>query len=236
LNYTINGIPLTVNEEGYGAFNVFNPDSDAANDRGPCGMVEELKAFMRITRGCTRLVDVGALFGIFSLVFTADPAKSAVAIEASPWAYPILVEHCEMNPAHRIHPVQAFAGDVTGRQVDCAREWKHVLANLPRTEGERITLTETAIDDMPDVGPFDCIKIDVEAYEVGVLRGAAGSIQEYRPIMFIEVHTNNLCDNGETGEGLLDLIRGWGYRVETVDGKPLDSFDGISMTRIVCYP
>lgn len=236
MNYTIHRIPLTVNEEGYGAFNVFNPDSDAATDRGPNGMVEELKAFMRLTQGCTRLLDVGALFGLFSLVFTADPAKSAVAVEPSPWAYPILEEHCNLNPAHDIEPMPLFAGEVTGREVDCAREWKHVLANLPRAEGERITLTETAIDDILEFGAFDCMKIDVEAYEVGVLRGAARSIQEYRPLIFLECHMGNLRDNGESGAGLYDLVRGMGYRMEDYAGRPVEGLGEESMTRVVCWP
>lgn len=228
---------MTINadENGRGAFDCFNPDSPNATDRGPHGMVEEAKAFVDITKDCRSLVDVGALFGIFSLLFTRNPKAHAFAIEPSGMAFPILREHCKANPDHSIMCLNNFIGDVTGRVVSCTRDWKHIVANLDRPDAEHVEVEETRLDNLI-YEHIDCMKIDVEAYECQVLRGAEQLIRKCRPIIFLEAHCATLPDNGETPESLMDILRSFKYRVRDYQGNPVNSFDGYSMTRAVCWP
>lgn len=231
--YTLHNATFNATEEAIGAFTCFDPARPEATDTGPSGMVEEMKAFVRVTQGMECLVDIGALFGIFSLVFTQNPGSKAYAIEASHLAYPILVEQCGLNPDRNITPIQAFAGEVSGPPVQCAVEWKHVIGN--GIGNDAVTLPQTAIDDM-GIERCDVMKIDVEAFECQVLRGAQQLIAYCRPVIFLEAHCGNLADNGETPESLMALIRSYGYATENLNGTPLESLDGISMTRMICRP
>jgi FkbM family methyltransferase len=236
--YTLHSLTFNATEEGAGAFHVFNPTRPEATDSGPGGMVCEMERFVQLCRGRTRLVDVGALFGVFSLVFTAmSPDARALAVEPSPWAYPVLLEQCRANPKLNILASNLFLGDTHGRHVRCVRDWKHVIGNLPSDGREEAALTEWTLDGLDlDFVNCDVMKIDVEAYECQVLRGARGLIARCKPLIFLEAHCNNLADNGETPEGLAALVRDLGYRMELLDGRPLESFEGLDMVRVVCWP
>lgn len=231
--YEINGDHFLADNEGRGAFNVFNPASPMSTDKGPRGMVEEAKAFMRLTAEMRNFVDVGALFGIFSLLFTRNPGTKAWALEPSPFAYPILVAHCTANIDRNIIPLQVFAGRETGRKLDCGRDWKHVVANREMS-GEILTLEETRLDDL-DL-ECDCMKIDVEGHEGSVLRGAEQLIQRCRPMIFLEAHRNDLWRDGESAESLLELFHKWGYTLRDYSGVEVTTLDDCSMTRVVCHP
>ncbi len=228
---------LMADEEGAGAFKVFDPAYPQATDTGPSGMVAEMDTFLRLTVGMKHFVDVGALFGIFSLVFTRNPGTIAYAIEASPWAFPFLENHCVNNPSHNIEMFNRFAGDLHGRTVNCTRDWKHVAANLNRGgDAEHVTMYEERLDDMPEIVGCDVMKIDVEAYECHVLRGAAGLIGRFRPLLFVECHMENLPDNGDSRASLMDCFSDLDYRVERFDGTAMTDFDQDSMTRVIACP
>lgn len=232
--FQFRNLTFNADEEGAGAFTCFDPARPEATDTGPNGMVAEMDAFLRLTKGKRCLVDVGALFGFFSLAFCAEnPGAMAFAFEPSPWAYPVLERHVDANPECNIIPIEGFVGD-TSRLVTCSRDWKHIIANSS-IQGEQFTASEARIDALP-IRHCDVIKIDVEAYEVQVLRGARKLIERCRPLLFVECHLNNLADNGESRESLLETFRNLRYRVERLDGSPVTVFDDEGMTRVIGWP
>ncbi len=234
--YKISKLTFNANDESIGAYECFNPRSRHATDRGSNGMVAEMKAFIRLTKGKSALVDVGALFGVYSLVFTTlNPGSTAYAYEASDEAIVMLVKECEANPSLDIRPHCLFIGDTQGREVTCTRDWRHVIANNEANGRATTRMTEITLDSLSI--PFcDVMKIDVEAYECQVLRGARGLIDRDRPLLFVECHMGNLRDNGESGASLLALLRDLRYRVEYADGNPVVELGEDSMTRVIGYP
>jgi FkbM family methyltransferase len=67
--------------------------------------------------------------------------------------------------------------------------------------------------------PPSLMKIDIEGAELGCLQGAAGLIQEFRPIIFLATH------GPEVHKACLDLMTGWGYQLKSLDGKPVEMTD-----------
>lgn len=238
VNYSLHGVEFEATDEAAGAFLCFDPERPEGNDVGPYGMIEEMKSFLKVTDGMEYLVDIGALFGIYSLMFTRNRKATAYAIEPSPWAFPILQEQCALNPDRKIVPIQALAGERGGPDVRCTRDWQHVVANLDKPGAEDVVLPQVAIDDM-GIERCDVMKIDVEAFECQVLRGARELIARCRPVIFLEVHFGNLPDNGESRQSLWDLLAEYKYRVKDFQGNEAEWFDEMKTggaTRVLCWP
>lgn len=236
---TINGIPFNAADGEPSDFGYFSEGHPKANDTGVMGMVPEMKAFIRVQDKLKlrNLVDVGALFGVFSLVFTSRYRDTrSLAIEPSPAAFDGLSQNVMLNPDSKILVLEAFCSEKTGEKIPVGKDWKHFVAHTfldrPGTE----TIAGTAIDDIAGAQSCDCMKIDVEGFECSVLRGARATIRRLRPVIFLEAHLQSLTPKGETPEGLYALLTELGCEVFNLDDSPLESFNGHSHARVICYP
>ena len=228
--YEIVGANFQATEFAVGAFQHFKEGMAQANDLAPWGMVEELKLFSKAIHDQKILVDVGALFGLFSLVFTGRPGTKAYAIEASPWAFEVLQEQVELNPERNIEPYLAFAGSRAGEIITCGRDWYHVIAGLRAEEG-----VSTAITRLDDIIPeCDTIKIDTEGYEEEVLKGADRLLRKYHPMLFIETHWSEVGKFGGTTESLINRLKSYDYTIKDLMGADVEVLNGGMSTRIVC--
>lgn len=57
------------------------------------------------------------------------------------------------------------------------------------------------------ISKVDLIKIDVEGYELSVLKGAEKTIQKMKPLLFIEVDDNYLKEQGSSARELVSYIK-----------------------------
>jgi FkbM family methyltransferase len=86
---------------------------------------------------------------------------------------------------------------------------------------EAITLDEFV--ERNSITRLDFLKIDVEGFELNVLKGAVNSCKKFRPVLFIEVNSLNLSRQGVTSKDLINLIVSYGYHIHKVDEKEMDS-------------
>jgi hypothetical protein len=71
---------------------------------------------------------------------------------------------------------------------------------------------------------IDLIKIDVEGYELHVLRGSLQTLKRCRPVLFIELDDNNLRDQGDSAQSLVKYLEELGYSItDAVNGSPVRS-------------
>lgn len=65
--------------------------------------------------------------------------------------------------------------------------------------------------DSLSLGSCDFIKIDCEGYEPHIIRGAANTIQRFRPVVYME--DKNLSElYGEHGQSSVKILENWGYK------------------------
>ena len=72
----------------------------------------------------------------------------------------------------------------------------------------------------------DAIKIDVEGFELLVLRGAEKTIERQRPHLFIELIESNLREQGATAGEVVELLLGHGYDVIDASTGAILALDG----------
>jgi len=187
-------------------------------------MVVELDEFIARTVGKRRLLDIGALHGIFSLVFSCgDPGRRSVAVDASPIAFARLLYNVHKNRPANIVPIECAMSAESG-VVRMHYEWEHAVAAGTTADGSAGVTVETRTGDelcaSLDFEP-DVIKIDVEGHEVKVLRGLRGMLRRCRPLIFLEIHPDRIREESDRLEDLIGLLREAGYRAESAGGGAL---------------
>ena len=205
-------------------------------------MARELDSFLALRDRFARLVDVGALHGVFSLAFTAGRERAhALAVEPSPLAWPLLTSNLALNPAARVRPFRLALGSSSG-ELAMRQDWHHLEALPPgaSTQGAIMVPVRT-LDELCASEGFapDALKIDVEGFELEVLRGARQTLATSRPWLFLEVHPARLAELGGSTRQLLALLDEFGYRTLKLDAhSPADRLFATSekVFRVVATP
>jgi FkbM family methyltransferase len=138
----------------------------------------ELFFAQRVREGQT-VVDVGANIGILSLAasWLAGPQGRVIAIEAHPKTYEALLDNLRLNGITNVESVNLAVGAAPGSVHFTDRlddDWNRV--------DERSGAIEVPMQTLDDVcgrlERIDLLKIDVEGYELQVLRGAAATLEK----------------------------------------------------------
>jgi len=168
---------------------------------------------------------VGALHGVFSLVFSRlSPEGRALALDPSPLAFSKLLYNVHANSWSRIDTVEAALSDRTGF-IDMAFEWEHAIAQAPGSAApsEIRALCQTGDLICAERGfQPDLIKIDVEGHEVKVLRGLRETLAANRPAVFIEIHPSRIAIEGDLLEELIQIFSSLGCTATDTEGSPVE--------------
>lgn len=159
--------------------------------------------FYRACNACGGLVlDVGANSGFYALLAAAARADvRVIAFEPDPNVKPILDRNIDLNRfRRRITPLPTAVSDRAGvcdlfipRQDHGLVETSSSLeSTFKKGHSDVLRVKTDTIDGVvrrlpPGLRDVTIIKIDVEGHEAAVLRGALSTIQECRPLLFVEV-------------------------------------------------
>ncbi len=145
-------------------------------------------------------VDVGANIGTVTLEWAKAMSSGTIyAIEPHPATFERFEEHIRMNrSAVTIHP-RLLAFSHTDSELELFLAYEGTMAMCPEAaekkwRGEKIVVPARTLDQfMKDekIETIDLIKIDVEGYEVDVLKGALDAIKKTKRIV-LEYHSPEL--------------------------------------------
>lgn len=177
---------------------------------------EEYQAFRAaVTPGATAL-DVGANVGAYSLLLGqwVGASGSVFAFEPAPDVFQGLTRHIALNGLERIvTPVPAAIGDrvAVAALVVAGTHGESRLALKGDDASVTIDVAVTTIDAFcaeRGLTP-DFIKVDVEGFELSVLRGARETIRRAgkRLALFVEMHPSVWPMLGTSREELLEELR-----------------------------
>ena len=175
--------------------------------------------------------DIGAHHGIWSSLASnlVSSAGRVVAFEPSD-AFRLLERSLGRrgNVALREEAVGSECGQATfhGQGTDAtgslSREVTALNEDLHPAEVTSYTVPVTTLDTTLEAegrAP-DLVKIDVEGFELHVLRGGMRLLEEEKPEFIIEIHPTQmeLCDT--TPDELIALLERVGYTTEVIDRNP----------------
>lgn len=166
------------------------------------------------------VVDVGANFGWFTLIMAKCVTETGQvhAFEPEPSFFQRLVNHLSLNfSLGNICDNNVTLYDMALSDDLCAR-WiaknpgpYHSSANVIENGNAESTLIRCVpFDAVWDESlPLHFIKIDVDGYELKVLKGATQSIRKHRPRMVIEIQ------NDADARDIVQLLESWNYNFKT---------------------
>lgn len=171
--------------------------------------------------------DIGANIGLFTLL-AAEHCKNVVAFEPANETFKILVENVQLNNTpENITLINAAASDKNGTQdiyvLTNGKDAWNSMAVKPEEGQYRIDQIATInVDVLVESGKIPAptiIKIDVEGWEMHVLKGLEKTIGMYRPTMLIEFTSSNLEAAGTTSAELGRYVQSRDYELFSYDPR-----------------
>jgi len=144
--------------------------------------------------GGRTFVDVGAHIGFYTMAL-APGYQRVISFEPSRYQYGWLKRNVALNDYQHVQCEHVALGDLRGQAKLTVLSHEGGLNTLaPEVAGTRPALGEyfVPVETLDDRGleDVDLLKIDVEGFEIPVLRGATRTIQTSRPVILIEVWDN----------------------------------------------
>jgi FkbM family methyltransferase len=184
------------------------------------------------------VIDIGANIGAHTLRFAhyVGTTGMVVAVEPTGYAFERLKEQVCLNPVltPRIILLQAMlmgSQDATlAEQIESSwplhtpKNAHPEHAGVPKaTTGATVRTLDGVVSDL-DLKSVDFLKLDVDGYEVEVLRGARKTLQLFSPVIFFEHAPYGIAEKGYNPHELTKILTGAGYAFTSL--KKRDLVDG----------
>lgn len=175
-------------------------------------------------------LDIGANMGFYSLALASENLTLQVdAFEPQPLIFSMLQDNVELNLLNgriRIHNVGL------GEELGTLRMYVPKFTgsggasfqNLHEDEGEATEIeVDVVVLDRTFSSKIDLVKIDVEGFELNVLRGAKTIFSEMKPTIVVELLRKWMRPFGHTPQMFLEELKKIGYLCFAIDERRLVS-------------
>lgn len=174
----------------------------------------EMLVWRQALRPGDLFVDVGANVGSYT-IWASDLGAEVIALEPAEDTFALLLENIDLNN-YQVNAIKAAAGATCGRvRFTNGLDTVNRVAADGDAEATMVTI-DSVIGDRTVAG----MKIDVEGFEIEVLRGCEHALSEKR-IRLIQLEWNEMSREavGEDRRSVADLLIRHGYVLYRPDGR-----------------
>jgi FkbM family methyltransferase len=183
---------------------------------------DEISFLNRFLRSGDVFFDIGSNIGLFSLHASVIVGESGkiIAFEPTPDSFKKLVENIELNNIKNILPVNIGLSDkkgflelnISGNGYDAWNSFANLNDNyyIEKRAVEVLTLDDFIAQN--NISKINLIKLDVEGWELFVIRGGENYIKNAKDlVLLIEFTEENAFAAGYYVHEIYDLLKSWGY-------------------------
>ena len=188
-------------------------------------------------------IEAGANIGAHTVALAraVGPRGAVIAFEPQRVLYQMLCANLALNEIRNVHAINAGVGAERGRArvpaIDYAAEGNFGGVTLGAERGE-IVPVETL--DASPLRRLDLLKVDVEGMELEVLTGAAKTIAQHKPTLYVE------ADRADRAQALIDKLLSFDYRLflhlpalfdpGNYFANPENVFVDVASANLLCVP
>lgn len=179
------------------------------------------------------VIDIGANIGSHTIAYAKKVGLTGnvFAYEPNPEAFKCLVYN--MKELVNVFEFPFAIGNTIG-SIDVIQENENLGMAYVKESKNGIAIITTLDKEMKDIQKVDFIKIDVEGFEIDVLKGARETILKFNPVMLIEVNEGCLARRGYTKHDLFKEVESLDYTFRNVykeQGFEDNQFDILCFTK-----
>lgn len=163
--------------------------------------VAELQTWRLLVPHARAVLDVGANTGLYSVLSARlCPDTPIIAFEPHPTNYRRLCRNLALNDARNVEPIELALGDRVGEieftipddeQISLVSSAIRAFSESHYQIGYKQRMVrQSTLDEIVGgrrLEHVDLVKIDVESYELAVLRGAEETMAKHRPVFLCEI-------------------------------------------------
>lgn len=162
------------------------------------------------------VMECGANIGYYALQ-EARIVKEVIAIEPTPDSFKVLSDNIKLNDYKNIRAYRMAMGDHNGEakfEISKACNWNKIASKDNKDKADNLTVNMFTIDSFLNGQKIDYLRMDVEGYELRILKGMTETLKNSKPRMFIEVHRDMLREYGGSQLELMQFMADLGYSIE----------------------
>lgn len=193
------------------------------------------RAYARLIGQGAVVIDIGANMGAHTLPFAklVAPSGRVLAFEPTAGAVGRLRRNVAANPGLEgvvtVSQAMIVSDDLSSPPDEIYSSWPLVDKTAAHPLHLGVPVSTAGADALSldravaaaSLTRIDLVKLDVDGFEMDVLRGATEVLRKYRPVLVMEVAPYVLEERGESRFGPVDILDSCGYRFETLSGKPI---------------
>jgi len=184
----------------------------------------DLVALERFLTAGKTFVDVGANYGVFSLVASrlVGPQGRIAAFEPAQKTFSAFERNLALNRITNVQALRLALSDHSGKarlyhEPDATR---NSLSPSLESQGSEEVETRTLDEVFPGLGMgrLDFLKIDAEGADGLVCRGAVETLRKYSPPVMFEYYRGSAARMGLSEDEPIQLLSSLGYRFHRFEG------------------
>lgn len=197
---------------------------------------EERSYFENTVRPGQTVVDVGANQGIFTLLFAklVGCEGRVVALEPQPALFAALDDNCRLNAVEHVTRLQMAAGERRSQGLlHCSRFNRGDNRLSDSLTGPSVPVNIAALDDLLPAEMVNLVKIDVQGYELHVVKGMQQILDRARDIkVFFEYWPAGLGYAGAAAGELPEFFLSRGFSLFELDGGGVRKLAGADLVKV----
>jgi len=182
----------------------------------------EFTKFFKNNFKLSNIIDVGANFGYHTLFFSKEASKDVFSFEPQPQNLQLLKNNIKNNNISNVKIFPFAVSDNENPIYIPVIDDNTTITNMGditlqnNKTNNNVKVVSVLLDRIP-IFEIDLIKIDVQGWELNVLRGATNTIKRDKPILLIEFEIDQFVKTNTTCEQVANFIRELGYYIFYLD-------------------